>query len=209
MSIPPSEVEHALPSFPARLLGSGGAITVVRDGSTGGQRVWGSADLEAKIPMTPETMMPICSISKQLFCALALDLQRDRSDAGDAGRRRRRAAAAAAAILPQARRAAAPSGLRDDRALTTLWGARPEDAFSMARLTSLHFAPGTEYSYADTDPQLLGRILERGGPGGSGTAAGAAQPFEVAAAAPTTTTTTTTTTASAHRPAGVLAGDVP
>lgn len=51
---------------------------------------------------------------------------------------------------------------------TTLWGARPDDQFSishdapqaLARIKSYHFAPGTEYSYSNVNFHVLGRIME-------------------------------------------------
>jgi len=51
---------------------------------------------------------------------------------------------------------------------TTLWGARPDDAFSLLhdapraldRISSYHFAPGTEYSYSNVNFHVLGRIME-------------------------------------------------
>ena len=51
---------------------------------------------------------------------------------------------------------------------TTLWGARPDDLFSIVRdanqtldrTRSFHFTPGTEYSYSNVNFHLLGRILE-------------------------------------------------
>jgi hypothetical protein len=51
---------------------------------------------------------------------------------------------------------------------TTLWGAKPDDKFSILhdapqaldRTKSFHFAPGTEYSYSNVNFHVLGRILE-------------------------------------------------
>lgn len=56
----------------------------------------------------------------------------------------------------------------DIKCRTTLWGAKPDDKFSILhdapksldRTKSLHFAPGTEYSYSNVNFHLLGRILE-------------------------------------------------
>jgi CubicO group peptidase (beta-lactamase class C family) len=51
---------------------------------------------------------------------------------------------------------------------TTLWGAKPDDKFSILhdapqaldRTKSFHFPPGTEYSYSNVNFHVLGRILE-------------------------------------------------
>lgn len=52
--------------------------------------------------------------------------------------------------------------------MTTLWGARPDGAFSLLhdapqsleRSTGLHFAPGSEFSYSNVNFHVIGRILE-------------------------------------------------
>lgn len=46
-----------------------------KNGGLIGQRVWGLADLNERTPLTAQTQMPICAMTKQIFCALLLDLQ--------------------------------------------------------------------------------------------------------------------------------------
>lgn len=61
------------------------------------------------------------------------------------------------------------SGLRDYWALTVLWGATPQERFSiysdapkaMKRLGKFHFVPGTQMSYANTNFVLVGLAIER------------------------------------------------
>lgn len=61
------------------------------------------------------------------------------------------------------------SGLRDYWALTVLWGAKPQDRFSiyqdapqaMKRLGRFHFAPGTQMSYCNSNFVLVGLAIER------------------------------------------------
>lgn len=56
----------------------------------------------------------------------------------------------------------------DEGCRSTLWGAKPDDKFSILhdapksldRTKSFHFAPGTEYSYSNVNFHVLGRILE-------------------------------------------------
>lgn len=56
----------------------------------------------------------------------------------------------------------------DIKRRSTLWGAKPDDKFSILRdapqaldrTKSFHFAPGTEYSYSNVNFHVLGRILE-------------------------------------------------
>jgi len=60
------------------------------------------------------------------------------------------------------------SALTDLYSRTTLWGAKPDGKFSILhdapqaldRTKSLHFAPGTEFSYSNVNFHVLGRILE-------------------------------------------------
>lgn len=61
------------------------------------------------------------------------------------------------------------SGLRDYWAMTTLWDSQPDDGFliardsapALARTKSLHFQPGTEFSYCNLNYYLVGRAIER------------------------------------------------
>lgn len=61
------------------------------------------------------------------------------------------------------------SGLRDYWALTVLWGAKPQDRFSiyqdapqaLKRLGNFHFAPGTQMSYSNSNFVLVGLAIER------------------------------------------------
>ncbi|KAI0485162.1 beta-lactamase/transpeptidase-like protein [Xylariaceae sp. FL0804] len=206
----------------------GGAIAVLRDGEVLARRVWGFADLARGVPMTPETQMPICSISKQMLCLAMVDLSRrptpammratteeeDAKEEGEEERRQskfwRRMDADLRTMLPQLFSPAADaaqegegekkekekkkkdvddaddaddadgeltvehlhtmqSGLRDYWAMTVLWGAQPEGAFSLAsdapaaleRTRSFHFRPGTDSSYCNLNFHILARMLER------------------------------------------------
>ncbi|CAG8374017.1 unnamed protein product [Penicillium salamii] len=167
----PDTKEHTqsiLDSIARRCKSPGGAIAVLKDGQLLAQRVWGFADLSQRIPLTPHTQFPICSITKQFICALILDLERTipsiRSQLSD--------------VLPDILPGVSvtidqlchmQSGLRDYWALTTLLGAKPDDEFLIerdspglrARTKSVHFAPGTEFSYCNLNFHVLGLALER------------------------------------------------
>ncbi|CAH0018014.1 unnamed protein product [Clonostachys rhizophaga] len=163
-----------------RYRGPGGAIAVVQDGKLAAQRVWGFADIALRIPMEPSTILPICSISKQMVCAVIHDLKRSPT-----------AKMASADVSPsellerhlhemlghqdQLKDLSIQylsnnqSGIRDYWATNTLLGAHPEDLFSLEthavdmvrRIKSLHFTPGSEYSYSNTNFHILGRVAER------------------------------------------------
>ncbi|KAF0320446.1 hypothetical protein GQ607_012372 [Colletotrichum asianum] len=180
MPVSEEATKQLLDGIPSRVRGPGGAIAVLKDGKLIGQRVWGYADLVRKIPMTAETLLPICSISKQMLCALMYDLEHNPpASLADKGDVKAKFSDKMTALLhPNLTRDGAltidhlannQSGIRDYWALSVLWGAQPEDRFSIAdhsklmieRLQSFHFEPGMEYSYANTNFHILGRIVEQ------------------------------------------------
>ncbi|KXG46268.1 Peptidase S12, aminopeptidase DmpB, domain C [Penicillium griseofulvum] len=180
MAITKETVQDVLIERALRCRGPGGAIAVVKDGELIGQHVWGLADLENRIPMTVETQMPICSITKQFVCALLLDLERNPTPALAAkGSVREQLTAHLTEILsPELTRDGEltierlcdmQSGLRDYWAMTTLWGSKPDDEFLIARdsapmlaqTKSFQFQPGTEYSYCNVNFHILARVIER------------------------------------------------
>ncbi|KAI5196580.1 beta-lactamase/transpeptidase-like protein [Aureobasidium subglaciale] len=176
-----SEIDSILAAVPHLSRGPGGVVAVIKEGKLLGQRAWGYADLDRRIPMTRRTQFPICSISKQMVCLVMVSLLKrptpvmagrncDAAEqfedelqkllpnlacGGDSG----------VAVLDLCNM---QSGIRDYWALTTLWGARPDGQFSLLhdapssldRIKSYHFASGTEYSYSNVNFHILGRILE-------------------------------------------------
>lgn len=69
-----SNIDDILASVPHQVRGPGGSAAVIKDGKLLGYRVWGYANLDARAPMTPTTLLPICSISKQMVCLAAVSL---------------------------------------------------------------------------------------------------------------------------------------
>lgn len=143
----------------------GGAVGVVKDGEVIVREAFGYADLDAGLPMTPARLLPICSISKQMTCAVLLDLVGDPA----------RLDGALAAHLPNlaGQRPTVrqlmdnQSGLRDYWALTVLHGAHPEGVFGredarplFSRMKSTHFAPGSQYSYSNGNFRILSDLIE-------------------------------------------------
>jgi CubicO group peptidase (beta-lactamase class C family) len=174
-------ISKILEELPTLYRGPGGAVAVLKDGKLVGQNVWGFADLEQRIPMTADTIMPICSISKQFVCGLLTDLERNPTPAMVA-----RSEDPAKQFTDQLSQMLNPkllqdtglnirhlgnmqSGIRDYWALTVLWGAKPEGHFSIAdhgplvleRTKSFHFEPGTEYSYSNINFFVLARVIEK------------------------------------------------
>ncbi|KAF1729511.1 D-aminopeptidase [Beauveria bassiana] len=173
-------VEQVLADLPAKFRGPGGAVAVVKDGELLGEKVWGFADLRKGIPMGNDTVIPICSISKQMTCGLLTDLQLNPTPAMAARSEpaAEQLANELAKVLPKEMTQDTgvtlqllcnnQSGLRDYWALTVLWGAEPEMPFSierhgpqmLQRLKSFQFEPGTQYSYANTNFYILSRVME-------------------------------------------------
>ena len=170
MRVPVSQsLDDVIEDLPRRYPGPGGAVCVVKDGVAVVRHAWGFADLERRIPYTPATLAPICSITKQFTCATLLSVAPDPSILDGV----------IAASLPRLEGerpstldlANNQSGLRDYWALTVLAGAMPEGVFTLAdanalvRLTSsLHFRPGTAYSYSNGNFRMLAAaIAERSG----------------------------------------------
>ncbi len=159
-------LSRVIEDLPLSYPGPGGAVAVVKDGVAIVRHAWGYADLERRTPYTVATQAPICSITKQFTCAALLAVCPDPSELD----------AAVAAQLPQLHGARPStldlannqSGLRDYWALTVLCGAMPEggfrpaDAITLLGLTrSLHFAPGTAYSYSNGNFRILAAAIEQ------------------------------------------------
>lgn len=155
----------AIEALALRFKGPGGAVAVIENGETLVRHSWGYANVSTGVVMTPMTIMPICSITKQFTCGVLLEtVQRFAELDG-----------ALAAYLPllQGPRPSIEqlchnqSGLRDYPPLSILCGMeaegdfRPEHAkrlISSARST--HFPPGTQYSYANSNFHILSDLLE-------------------------------------------------
>lgn len=159
------DIERAIAGLASQFKGPGGAIAVVKDGAVIARHAWGFADLERRVPFSPTTLFPICSISKQFTCALLLDRFGDPAKLDDALRAR----------LPELQDKPPrvvdlchnQSGFRDYWALTVLCGAKPEGQFRPAdaaqligRTRTLHFPAGAQYSYSNGNFRLLSDLIE-------------------------------------------------
>jgi D-aminopeptidase len=158
-------LESLAARLPRAYPGPGGAIAVLRAGEVLLRHAWGYANAERRIAFTPQTLFRLCSITKQFTCAAVL------------------AACGDPALLDPLIRARLPllgeaapgalhlahnqSGLRDYWAVAMLHGAPVESAFGdaeaarvIAGTASLHFAPGTRYSYVNQNFRLLSDALQ-------------------------------------------------
>ena len=157
---------RALDLLPQRYKGPGGVAGVVKDGTVIARRVWGYADMAARLAMTAATRLPICSISKQFTVALLLDQVADPATLDPFVADYLPAFTDTRPTVQQL--ADNQSGLRDYWALTVLHGAAPEQEFRrsdampvLARMKTGHFMPGTSYSYSNGNFRILGDLVER------------------------------------------------
>ncbi|MBR0656810.1 D-aminopeptidase [Plastoroseomonas arctica] len=160
-----ARVHRRIASLPREYPGPGGAVAVLRRGEVVARHSWGWANAERRIPFTPRSLFRMCSITKQFTCALLLDSFPDPTVL-DADVRQR------LPLLDQAVPGALhlahnQSGLRDYWAVAMLHGSPVEAPFGateaqrlIGATRSLHFAPGTRYSYVNQNFRILSDILE-------------------------------------------------
>ncbi|PWL17171.1 aminopeptidase [Falsochrobactrum shanghaiense] len=161
-----SALQAFVRTVPQTYKGPGGAVAVVRNGEVILRHVWGYANLAARKPMSADTRMPICSISKQFTCAVLLDAIGEPELLDDAlGAYLDRFVGERPSVRDLCNN---QSGLRDYWALTVLCGADPEGVFLpedaqslLRRLQTTHFAPGTQYSYCNGNFRILADLIEQ------------------------------------------------
>ncbi|WP_149539533.1 D-aminopeptidase [Siccirubricoccus phaeus] len=158
-------LDIALAALPRDFPGPGGAVAVLRAGEVLARHAWGYANAERRIPFTPATLFRMCSITKQFTCALVLDACPDPAVLNPL-------IAARLPLLPGPVPTALQlchnqSGLRDYWAVAMLLGSPVEAPFGeaearqlIAGTQSLHFAPGTRFSYVNQNFRLLSDALE-------------------------------------------------
>jgi CubicO group peptidase (beta-lactamase class C family) len=148
----------------------GCALAVVKDGKILYKRGYGMADLDHNIPITPQTVFHVASMSKQFTAAsIVLLAQEGKLSLDDPVRK----------YIPELPDFGVPitirqlihhtSGLRDQWDLLGLAGWRysldlitDEDVLSiMSRQHDLNFPPGSRHLYSNTGYTLLAQIVKR------------------------------------------------
>ena len=138
---------------------------MLRRGEVLVRHAWGWANAERRIAFTPRTLFRMCSITKQFTCGLVLDAFPDPSVLdGDA---RARLPLLEETVPDALHLCHNQSGLRDYWALAMLHGSPAEAPFAdteadrvIASTRTLHFVPGTRYSYANQNFRILTDILQ-------------------------------------------------
>lgn len=161
----PDTLQRAVETITRRYAGPGGAVAILRAGEVVVRHTWGFADAGKHIPFTPRTPFRICSITKQFTCAVLLDTVPDISELDAAVRARLPRLECAPPTTRQL--CHNQSGLRDYWALAMLLGPGPEARFGdadarrvIASNRTLHFEPGTRYSYSNQNYRMLSDALE-------------------------------------------------
>ena len=146
----------------------GAAVGVVMDGEVVHRAGYGIADMDHGIPITPETVFDIASISKQFGAMAALLLEaQGRLDLEEDVR-------TYVPELPNFGPTIVPrhlihhtSGIRDWPHTMSLGGVEYSDVISFEKILrmlyqqrAINFPPGSEYAYSNTGYNLLARTIE-------------------------------------------------
>ncbi|KAA2244841.1 beta-lactamase family protein [Chitinophaga agrisoli] len=147
----------------------GAAVAIVKDGKVVFQKGYGMADLDHDIPVTPQTVFNIASVSKQ-FTAFAIYLlaSEGRISLEDDIRKYITELPDYQTVIKVKHLLGHTSGLRDQAAIWSLAGNLSGDISTteqilklIARQRNLNFTPGTAFSYCNTGYTLLAEIIHR------------------------------------------------
>jgi D-aminopeptidase len=160
-----ARLNRLLQTLPKTYQGPGGAIAILQRGEILARHAWGFANMERRIPFTPATLHRMCSITKQFTCATMLATFPDPTILDpDVQARLPTLQQPAPTALQLAHN---QSGLRDYWAVAMLHGAPPESDFGdteaallIGATRTLHFQPGTRYSYVNQNFRLLSDIIQ-------------------------------------------------
>ena len=147
----------------------GAALAVIKDGAVVYKRGYGSANLEYNVPITPQTVFHVASVSKQ-FTAFAItllanqgklslddDIRKHLPEVPDFGKK-----------ITIRHLIHHTSGMRDQWTLLGMAGWRTDDVITKEHIMKmvryqkeLNFDPGAENLYSNTGYTLLAVIVER------------------------------------------------
>src|SRR5271170_5968799 len=148
----------------------GCALSVIKDGHIIYKRGYGMADLDHDIPITPETVFHVASISKQFTAAAIILLVQEGKISPDDDVRKYITELPDFGVPITIRQLIHhTSGLRDQWSLLGLAGWRysldlitDEDVLDViSRQKELNFMPGAEYVYCNTGFTFLAQIVKR------------------------------------------------
>ena len=144
------------------------AVGVMSQGQTVYAKGWGMADLEHRIPITPDSVFDIASVSKQ-FAGIAIAILESEGKLTLNDRINDHVSGLPDAFAPVELRHLLhhTSGIRDWPGVFVLGGRRFDDVISFQdilgmarRQEALSFSPGEMYTYSNTGYNLLARTVE-------------------------------------------------
>ncbi len=147
----------------------GAAVAVLRDGNIVFSRGYGIAQLEYGVPITPDTIFHVASVSKQ-FTAFAVTLlaQQGALSLDDDIRKYLPEVPDFGSIITLRHLIHHTSGLRDQWEALAMAGWRLDDVITREHILTmvqhqreLNFEPGEEHLYCNTGYTLLGEIVAR------------------------------------------------
>jgi CubicO group peptidase (beta-lactamase class C family) len=152
-----------------RATSPGCALGIFQSGRIVYERGYGSADLEHGVPISPESVFYVGSLSKQFTAAAAaLAIAQGRMAETDSIRTHLPELPAYAERITVGHLIHHTSGLRDYNTLLSIAGRRGDEAYDnatvlgmTARQKKLNFEPGDEYLYSNTGYTLLATIVQR------------------------------------------------
>lgn len=147
----------------------GAAVVVVKDGAVVYLRGYGCANLEHRIPITPQTVFDAASVAKQFTgLAIAMLIDQGRLSLDDDIRKYLPEVPDFGKQITIRRLLHHTSGVRDWFEMLVLSGNTPSDIFKLddilemvRRQHDLDFAPGDEHSYSNTGYNLLAAIVAK------------------------------------------------
>jgi CubicO group peptidase (beta-lactamase class C family) len=147
----------------------GAAVAVEKDGKVIYKKGFGSAELEYNIPVTPQTVFHIASISKQFTCFSILLLEKQgKLSINDDIRKYIPEVPDFGKVITLNHLMHHTSGLRDQWELLAMAGWRLDDIITkdqilrlVSRQKALNFNPGDEFLYCNTGFTLLAEVVAR------------------------------------------------
>ena len=147
----------------------GASVAVLQDGEVVFSKGYGSANLEYDIPVTPDTMFHVASVSKQFTVfAILLLAEEGKLDFDDDIRQYIPEVPDFGETITLRHLASHTSGMRDQWNLLRMAGWRLDDVITtehvlkmVAKQKELNFKPGEEFLYSNTGFTLLAEVVAR------------------------------------------------
>ena len=147
----------------------GAAIAIIKDGAVVYKRGYGSANLEYNVPITPQTVFHVASVSKQFTAfAIAMLASQGKLSLDDDIRKHLPEVPEFGKKITIRHLIHHTSGLRDQWTLLAMAGWRLDDVITKEHIMKmvryqreLNFDPGAEHLYSNTGYTLLAAIVER------------------------------------------------